>query len=94
MSLYLDFVAFVDSGSKVKYFDDSAKYYPTPITITKQFEYEFKIYYKCFNRYYIGVSFNNWVRKIHAKEFYMMLELAEKREISNIKTRLQLSLDI
>ncbi|MDO8454091.1 MAG: hypothetical protein Q7S59_05925 [Sulfurimonas sp.] len=93
MSLYSDFVAFVDSGSKVKYFDDSAKYYPLPQMITKQFEYEFKIYYKCSHRYYVGVSFNKYVREIHAKEFNMVLELAEKREISNIKTNLQLSFD-
>lgn len=93
MSLYSDFVAFVDGGSKVKYFDDSATYFPKPQTIIKQFEYEFKIYYKTPHRYFVGIACNQFVKEIHAKEFNMMLELAEKREISNIKTGLQLSFD-
>ncbi|MFA6195644.1 MAG: hypothetical protein WC656_03255 [Sulfurimonas sp.] len=93
MSLYSDYVAFVDGGSLVKYFDDSATYYPIPQTITMQFEYEFKIYYKSYHKYYVGISCNQFVREIHAKEFKMMLDLAEKRETSNIKTRLKLSFD-
>jgi len=46
------------------------------------FEFEFKLYYKNSRRYFVGISANQFVRKITSQDFKRVQELkiqAEKR---------------
>lgn len=87
MSVYEDFVHFVDDGSKVPYFMNDVKFTVKPKIIHHQFEYEFKIFYKSFNSYYVGVDFSQFVRSIRSSDFKMMLELYEQKNITMSKAK-------
>lgn len=93
MSAYKDFVAFVDSGSKVPYFVNDCKYVMKPNIISIQFNYDFKTFYKSYNKYYVGVAFSQFVRHITAQDFKMMQELYEIRNKLSIDLHTQLVFD-
>jgi len=93
MSVYSDFVAFVDDGSLVPYFAKNVKYRQKPNVISAKFTYDFKDYYKSYNDYYVGVSFSQFVRKITAQDFNMMRELYEKKEKLSLNIHTQLVFD-
>ena len=75
MSLFSDFVTFVDGGSRVKYFVDGGKYVPKPLNIIDFFEFDFKQYYKTSSDCFIGISCQKFVRKIRVKDFNDMKSL-------------------
>lgn len=75
MSLYKDFVNFVDGNSPVPYHVDGAKYVYKPNITSEVFEYEFKIFYKSYNKYYVGVAFSQFVRPISASDFNLIKKL-------------------
>ncbi|NCO01409.1 MAG: hypothetical protein GW906_06245 [Epsilonproteobacteria bacterium] len=87
--MYSDFVAFVDGGSIVPYFMDDCVYIPTPALITFKFEYDFKIYYKSYNRYFVGIHCSKTVREIHAGDFKRVFALYEDRNKEKLSTRFQ-----
>jgi hypothetical protein len=92
MSLYADFIAFVDSGSDIKYFDDRSKYYPTPITFIEKFEHDFKIFYRTSHGCYVGVHFSGWVRKIPTKDFHFVKSKLESKKVEQ-RVQLQMIFD-
>ncbi len=94
MSCYEDFAMFVDGNSKVPYFVKEAKYVQKPNIISCQFEYDFKIYYKSYNRYYVGIACNRFVRPITAQDFNTIKSLVENRNKENISTKLQLCFEL
>lgn len=94
MSAYKDFIAFVDSGSKVPYFMTDCKYVMKPNIISIEFQYDFKTFYKSYNKYYVGVAFSKFVRPITAQDFKMMLELHEVRNAEITKLHMQLAFDL
>jgi len=93
MSVYNDFVAFVDSGSLVPYFVSGVKYRQKPNIVSTFFTYDFKEFYKSYNEYYVGVPFSSFVRKITPQDFDMMKKLYEQRENKKLKVRTQLAFD-
>ena len=93
MSAYKEFIVFVDSGSKVPYFVNNVKYVYKPNVISTQFTYDFKLYYKSYNNYYVGVPFSKFVRPITAQDFKMMKELYELRNSEAVKLHHQLVFD-
>ena len=94
MGAYEDFVAFVDSGSGVPYYVTNAKYVYKPNIFSFTFTYDFKIYYKSYNNYYVGVPFSDFVRSINAQDFNVMKELYELRENESVKVKTQLVFDL
>lgn len=95
MSLYNDYVVFVDSGAKVPYFMDGVRYYRKPCFFSDFFEYDFKqFYYSKVSGCFVGIASSSFVRKISKQEFDMMKELFSKKEkeLKNIKERVQLTL--
>ncbi len=93
MSAYREFVAFVDSGSKVPYYMNNCKYVTKPNVISVQFTYDFKIFYKSYNSYYVGVPFSKFVRHITRQDFYIMKDLYEIRNNEVVKLHKQLVFD-
>ena len=75
MSMYKDFIAFVDSGAKVPYFMDNCTYVPRPYNIDEVFNYEQKTFYKSSHKYYVGVPFSDFVREITSQDYKMMKKL-------------------
>lgn len=94
MSLYSDFINFVDGGSKVKYFVDGGVYRPLPLNIDEKFEFDFKQYYKSSDGCFVGIASYGFVRKIFISDYKKMKSLyLESLEIEKkIKERVQLTL--
>jgi len=91
MSLYKDFIVFVDSGSIIPYFVDGAKYVLKPTIFSETFVYDFKEYYKRGSSYFVGVSFSKMVRPIHAGDYNRIKALFLARNSSDSVTKLQLT---
>jgi hypothetical protein len=72
MSVYSDFVLFVDGGSLVPYHLHGAKYFPAPVNVVEKFEYDFKIYMRTDSRCFVGVGFSSFVRVISTKDFELV----------------------
>ncbi|MDT8339114.1 MAG: hypothetical protein RQ763_07935 [Sulfurimonas sp.] len=85
MSLYNDYINFLDSGTKVPYFVHNVSYYVKHSIQEDYFEHEFKLYYKNCNRYFVGIHSEDLVRKISAKEYKEVLQ--DKKEARE-RTRL------
>lgn len=85
MSIYEDFIKFVDSDSYVKYFDHNSKYYPCPLSYSHKFEFDFKIFYRTSMGCFVGVSFSSFVRKISVKDYNIVLnrynDYQEKKQL-------------
>ena len=93
MSMYSDYVAFVDGGSLVPYYVDGAKYVVKPNVYTEFFIYGMKEYYKSYNSYYIGIGCSSFVRPIYKDEFMKIKELytARDKDSAVIGKNIQLS---
>lgn len=87
MSVYSDFIHFVDGGSLVPYFIDGAKFYPLNFSYYERIEYDFKYYYYSHKGFFVGVGFSSMVRKISKKEYEMIKDSLVKKE----SLRVQLS---
>ena len=90
MSLSQDFVNFIDGGCPVPYHMDGAKYVYKPNIINDIFEYEFKIYYKSYNRYFVGIASSQFVRPIFASDFKLMKQIKEDSIYKNARKFKQL----
>jgi len=77
MGMREDFINFVDGGSPVPYYVDNATYAYKPSIVHDVFEHDFKIFYKSYGKYYVGVGFSQFVRPIHAKDFKTMKQIKE-----------------
>lgn len=94
MSLYSDFINFVDGDSRVKYFVDGGIYVPKPLNIIDFFEFGFKQYYKTSYGCFVGVACQDFVREIKVKDFNYMkfFYLDSLSNVEKTKERVQLSL--
>lgn len=90
MSLYSDFVAFLDAGAVVPYFFDGAHYIPKPELIHEELRFDFKVYFRSFNRYFVGIDGRLLVREITAQDYKRVFALVNKEPI---KKAIQLFLE-
>ena len=93
MSLYKDYVAFIDGDCPVPYHMEQARYCQKPNIISESFDYDFKTYIKSYNNYYVSIATNDFVRPIYAKDYKLMKSLADERKQLNIKKLGQLCFD-
>ena len=93
MSLSQDFINFIDGGCPVPYHMDGVKYVYKPNIVDEVFDYEFKIYYRSYDRYFVGIASSQFVRPIHARDFKLMRKIKEDSTYTKTKKFKQLCFD-
>lgn len=93
MSLYSDYISFVDGNSKVPYFVDGAIYVPKPKAFSEMFVFEMKEYYHSYNKYFVGIGSSKFVRSISANEFILVKGLHDSFHEFNVPKKVQLLFD-
>ena len=90
MSLQDDLVTFLDGGSVIPFYGEY-KYIPKPNHIDELVEYQFKRYYRSYNKYFVGSPSSSFVRLISAKDFKLIKSLKEKENsVKNVSKKIQL----
>lgn len=93
MSVYTDFIAFVDGGSLVPFHVDGATYFPRPTVYNEMFDYSMKQYYVRHGHYYVGIDCSNFVRQIMPSDYRKMRELFMDSSNASFKKNIQLTFD-
>lgn len=90
-----DFIAFVDSGSKVPFYVKEAKYSSRPhAQIVESFALDNKTYCQTrSNTYFVSVVIDSLVRYITAQDFLRAKDDYKKQQIENDISKIQLVMD-